>query len=339
MYYDVQDNRIRDSISERERDTEDGAGTAPALHLAALGGKPRAVKALLKNKKIDPFGVDSDGNTALHYAHMSFNYEDGYVLWKYVNVTQRFGNLPVDDSKNYAGIIGCIDLLLQAGLDMDQPNNEGKTPHFPSQTPPDVQRWWYDKVTSELQVTKNNLSAATNAVSVTAALVATTSFVGPLQPPLGLSTNTDKENLWLLGYSQVNHAAIDVFLFFDSLSFYLAIASIMLALIPSLPIQREGVFLGVKKAQRYLQGAVVLLFASIISLICTFSAASWVIVPEGRWKYKAIVVSTTIFGGLICFVVLVRFLKRLWRLNSPKRLTRPKRHYRPLARVNPRKRE
>jgi hypothetical protein len=157
---------------------------------------------------------------------------------------------------------------------MDKRNKHGEVPIIGPPIPNDVQEWWYDKVASELQETKTNISAATNAISVTAALVAATSFVGPLQPPLGMSANTDAENMWLLGYSQINHVAFDIFLFFNSLSFYFAIASIMLALVPSLPTQREGLLVGVKSAQRYLQGAVVLLFASIAFLICTY-----------YWKY------------------------------------------------------
>ena len=304
--------------------------TLPVLHLAALGGKPHAIKALLKistqkSSKIDPLALDRDGNTALLYALQHSQFEDDSGPWNFVNMLQCFQHFTneMPSLKNSGAIICCLDLLLQAGLDMDQGNKDGETPQIGPHTPKDVQKWWYDKIAKELQETKQNVADATNAVSVVAALVATTSFVGPLQPPLGLSTDTDVENLWLLGYSQVNHAAIDVFIFFDSLSFYLAIASIMLALIPSLSIQREGFLSGVKRAQGYLQGAVVLLFASITFLICTFSAATVAIIPEGRWKYKAIIVSTTIFGGLICFVVLVRFLKRLsiWTLidGDPKR--------------------
>jgi hypothetical protein len=295
--------------------------TAPTLHLAVLSGKPHAVKVLLNSDKIDPFALDSVGNTALHYVVRHLLIRDVYGPWECMNLFQwnSYDFHKMRMPRNFVGIKACIDLLLQAGLDMDKQNKLGEVPITGPPIPDDVQEWWYDKVASELQETKTNISTATNAISVTTALVAATSFVGPLQPPLGMSLNTNVENMWLLGYSQVNHVAIDIFLFFNSLSFYFAIASIMLALVPSLPTQREGLLVGVKNAQRYLQGAVVLLFASIVFLICTYSAASVVIIPQGRWKYKAVTVSTTIFGGFVCFVVLILFLRRLWRLVRPRR--------------------
>ena len=54
--------------------------TLPILHLAALGGKPHAIKALLKistkkSSKID-HALDSDGNTTLLYAFQHSLFED-----------------------------------------------------------------------------------------------------------------------------------------------------------------------------------------------------------------------------------------------------------------------
>jgi hypothetical protein len=162
---------------------------------------------------------------------------------------------------------------------------------------------------------KGNIILATNAVSIIGALVAATSFVGLLQPPLGLSSNTDE--MWLFGYSQVNHVAVEIFFFFDSLSFYLVIASILLALISNLPIPGEGLLNEVKRNERNLQGAVILLFASIIFIICAFGAASIAVIPEGRWRYKAIIISTTMFGGFICLLVFSFFFRRLWKISWP----------------------
>jgi hypothetical protein len=288
--------------------------TAPALHLAALGGKPHAIRALLKSQNIDPKALDVDENTALHYAALHPQFVDQSGPWDFVNISQCFQHYTneIPTSINGGAMKACLELLLQAGINMDKRNKLGETPKIGPQTPQDVQDWWYERLAKELQVAKESVSAATNAVSVVATLVATTSFVGPLQPPLGLSSSTDPENLWVLGYSQVNHIAIDIFLFFDNLSFYLAIASIMVALIPNIPIDNEGELHAVKSGKRYLRFAVFLLFASITFLICTFSAASVVIIPGGRWKYKATIVSTTILGVFVCVIALVLFLKRLF---------------------------
>jgi hypothetical protein len=41
--------------------------------VAALGGKLHAVKALLGSEKVDPFALDHEGNTALHYATLAYD--------------------------------------------------------------------------------------------------------------------------------------------------------------------------------------------------------------------------------------------------------------------------
>ncbi|CAM6115869.1 unnamed protein product [Calypogeia fissa] len=225
----------------------------------------------------------------------------------------------LDDStpqeKSLGGIIGCIDLLIQAGLDMEQPNKSGEPPRLGLSAPNELTKWWYDKLVKQSQEAKTDLAAAAQAISVTAALVATASYVGPLQPPLGLSTNAEA---WLTGYSQVNHTAVQVFLFCNSLSFYLAIALIMLSIIPSLTIPQEPLPFEVHVANMVIQWAIIFLFASITSVICSFSAASIAVVPESRWGYKVLAILSTIVGALICSLALCLFLLRLTRLVKPK---------------------
>jgi len=73
---------------------------------------------------------------------------------------------------------------MQSGLDTDQRNKDRMTPTLHPSCPEKVQNWWLLKVAKEDQENKNKLITAANVVSVTAALVAMASFVGPLQPPL-----------------------------------------------------------------------------------------------------------------------------------------------------------
>jgi hypothetical protein len=67
----------------------------------------------------------------------------------------------------------------------------------------------------------------------------------------------------------------------NSLSFYLAITSIMLAIMPSLPIPKEGLVSGpcddLKRSQRTI--AIGMLLASIISVLISFAAFSLVVIP------------------------------------------------------------
>ncbi|CAM6115867.1 unnamed protein product [Calypogeia fissa] len=180
----------------------------PALHLAAASGNPLAVKAILESGEIDPHAKDGFGDTALHYAagwevHSNLLHRSVFVsLDHYIEAKKR--NPMLEDStppeKSLGGIIGCIDLLIQAGLDMEQPNKAREPPRLGLSAPNELTTWWYDKLTKQSEEAKTNLAAAAQAISVTAALVATASYVGPLQPPLGLSTSAEA---WLTGYSQV----------------------------------------------------------------------------------------------------------------------------------------
>ena len=116
----------------------------------------------------------------------------------------------------------------------------------------------------------------------------------------------------------MKHTAIVVFLFCDNLSFYLAIASILLAVIPSLAISEEGLSHEVDISGSSVQASVVLLFASITFVICAFSAASIAIVPETHWKHEGLIIVSTTMGTLVCLVALCLFSLRLLRLIKPK---------------------
>lgn len=277
----------------------------PALHLAAASGNPLAVKILLESGKINTLALDTLGNTALHYAASVG--EDFMGCACFVSV-RHYLRLPTIIKKDISDVMCCMELLMQVGLDMGQPNTRGATPELGPSSTSELKLWWYEKMAKE---TKSNLVATANAISVTAALVATTSFMGPLQPPLGVSTSTSPEEMWLNGYIEVNHVAVEVFLICDSLSFYLAIASIMLAVIPSLGVPEPGF------SQKSVQFAVALLFASITFVICAFSAASIAILPEAR-NYKLLAIVTTIMGALVCLIALGLFFLRLLRLIKPK---------------------
>ncbi|CAM6083527.1 unnamed protein product [Calypogeia fissa] len=197
-----------EEMDRRQRFLDLLRGLPPALHLAAASGNPLVVKAILESGEIDPHAKDEDGNTALHYAagwEVNLLDSNAFVsLHVFIEAKRR--NPKLDDltpqEKSLGGTIGCIDLLIQAGLDMEQPNDSGEPPRPGLSAPNELTTWWFDKLAKQSQEAKTNLAAAANAISVTAALVATASYVGPLQPPLGLSTSAEA---WLTGYSQVNH--------------------------------------------------------------------------------------------------------------------------------------
>lgn len=80
---------------------------------------------------------------------------------------------------------GCIDLLLQAGNDMFRINKDRRVPYPRGalSSNPDFLSWWYEKQAKDFGAVQSSLNNAATTISVTVALVATTSFMGPLQPP------------------------------------------------------------------------------------------------------------------------------------------------------------
>jgi hypothetical protein len=77
---------------------------------------------------------------------------------------------------------------------------------------------------------------------------------------------------------QVTELMIKVFLVSNGLSFYLVMTSIMLAIMPSLPIPKEGLVFGpcddLKQSQRTISIAIGMFLASIISVLISFVASS-----------------------------------------------------------------
>ena len=177
----------------------------------------------------------------------------------------------------YGGKKMCATLLLQAGVDIWPSGNFLKAAkvysleedstrdgedfhvtntftHIPTMPDPgndasdDARIWWFELVAKETLEAKNNFNAAGNATAVVAALVATASFIGPLTPPLGYGS--DASSSWTLDRVQMANLPVRVFMASNSLSFYMAIASIMLAIMPSLPMPQEGLREELRRGER-----------------------------------------------------------------------------------------
>ena len=100
-------------------------------------------KVLLNNRKINAFALDDYGNTALHYA-AAVDFQDFVHVAHFVSVRQ-YSQRPTIRKKSVGGTIGCMDLLIQEGLDMGKQNDAGATPELGPSPSGDLERWWYEK--------------------------------------------------------------------------------------------------------------------------------------------------------------------------------------------------
>lgn len=136
-------------------------------------------------------------------------------------------------------------------------------------------------------------------------LVAATSYVGPLQPPLSYADG---------GYVTTSKSLVKVFMWSNTLAFYLAIASVMFAVVPSLPMP-QGVLDELKCAQQMVSYSLLLLIASIGGILVSFAAATAVVVDTEDYYGKGnFLLSPSIIGWFFCLIAMVSFFIRVMRL-------------------------
>ena len=294
----------------------------PAIHCAAQFGQVEAIRSILKYPIYDPMIQYHSFGTALHLLLERKSFKEilekfhmialFHVLpknYRYKRIKSDFNKLQEDENKVRpfsANEINCINLLLQGGIDIWTPHHQTKGLPIPGPTADDeAQKWWYEKVIKAVVTLKTSISGAANATSVVAALVATASFIGPLQPPLGLSGDG--------GYVDTSRSSIQVYLVFNSLSFFFSIGSILMALVPAIPMPKESLYDELLRSQRCLKGAALMLLVSIICILISFSSASMGVVSS-RWHDKRLVVGCIVVGGSLCIVVLGIYIIRLLRM-------------------------
>jgi hypothetical protein len=101
----------------------------------------------------------------------------------------------------------------------------------------------------------------------------------------------------------------------NTLAFYLAVASVMFAVVPSLPMPQEGVLEELSRAQHIVSSSLFLLLTSIGCTLVSFAAASAVVV-EGDHYYGAsdLLLKPSIIGWFCCLIAMASFCIRVMRL-------------------------
>lgn len=268
----------------------------------------------MDNENYDITVEDLDQNSPLHHATKGIEFQFFADLMDHINCEHAIGSVVDDDATQATGRRedverqGCIGLLLQVGFDIWKTNKAKQAPYPGPDASAEILSWWYNKLAKETIAQQSTLNAASNAISVTATLVATASFIGPLQPPLGFGSVTHQID--------VSTLPMRVFIVCDTISFYLAVAAIMSALIPSLPMPQESMMDELRRTRSMVIIAVGFLFPSIISILIAFAAASIAVIPNspGSWNSGGLTITTASIGGMICFGVICLFFIRLLRL-------------------------
>ncbi|BBN06863.1 hypothetical protein MPTK1_3g24480 [Marchantia polymorpha subsp. ruderalis] len=143
---------------------------------------------------------------------------------------------------------------------------------------------------------------ASNTILVGATLIASVTFGGWLQPPMGWTTGDSTDSF-------ANHAAVDedtgvyTFGIFNTLAFFFAISSMLVAAGAALPI-RDVADIGsaVRRSRRWLIPTWALFITSVVFVLMAFSAAGMAALPPLSEKYSYLF-ATGLLGLLICLIV------------------------------------
>jgi ankyrin repeat protein len=277
---------------------------APPLHFAALGGHVEAVRELLKHQNLDVNAKDNKNMTPLLCAIRENKVEVVKTLCfddpaKRLRATEEYkdGRTPIQIATE-ADCKEIKKVLLER---------------------PEVKDF-VDRLYRDRQVFVD----AANALLVGAALIASVTFAGWLQPPLGYIPDYEFSQPFPAppqtpeSYAAVkNHAIVKAFWVFNSLSFFFAIATVLAgadAVFPNLRddfIQKQ-----VESVEKALKRATILLVISVVCVLGAFASAGFAVLPP-LLKYDTSMIITVCLGGTICMLTLAKII---WKLSTPIRM-------------------
>jgi len=280
-----------------------------ALHLAVRGNFKEAVDLLLawrpkqEDETISNVGVRwSWGYTPIHLAIRGKDFSILEALIRFIdtnwpeaiNLTDLIGRTPLHIAVMVSNYYTVQRLLaLEAPLQTDAKDIYGKTPFSIAVDNHDYimvrqLQLYFERTSNKSKAYAN----APNAILVGAALLATVTFTAWLTLPA-------------VGDSQL-------FWKFNSLCFYFAISTFLAAATASMPTRGPPL----ARAENAVVTASFCLAFSIAFAVCGFATIGFALIPQNI-KYRRDVISTTIFGGLLCLAFLIYFIRSLLGFYSP----------------------
>jgi ankyrin repeat protein len=277
---------------------------ASPLHFAALGGHVQAVKELLLHHNLDVNTKDNKNRTPLLCAIKEHKLGVVKALCFHdpgnrIRATEEYtdGRTPIQIATE-ANLKEIEKVLLERQEVKD----------------------FVDRLYRDRQVFVD----AANALLVGAALIASVTFAGWLQPPLGYIPDYNFSQPFPAppqtpeSYAAVkNHVTVKAFWVFNSLSFFFAIATVLAGADAALPNLRDD-FIGrrVKSVEMALIRATILLVISVVCVLGAFASAGFAVLPP-LLKYDTSMIITVCLGGTICMLTLAKII---WKLSTPIRM-------------------
>ncbi|CAM6058750.1 unnamed protein product [Sphagnum tenellum] len=284
--------------------TTGGPRGQTALHYAAEAGHADVVKTLLAHaSELDLNLKGSDGNTPLHLATKNGRVHVVKALCQ--NPDQQRLRANEEDAQG--------ETCLQYAMENDNiPKEIANTLMDRSDVKDFLDRHYRDR-----QVFVD----AANALLVGGALIAGLCFASWLQPPLSFtpyyqfpqSTPATPPATYETFAAVELHYSLRLFWTFNNLSFFFAIATVLSGAEAAFP-DLDAVFIvkAVHIVRRALIWTSILLVFSVITVLGAFVCAGFTVLPPIARDVNNMTIST-VFGMLVCCVVLFKFSAKLFR--------------------------
>jgi ankyrin repeat protein len=291
------------NINARSAWDDDRALVATPLHFAVLRGHVEAVDELLNHPQVNINAEDNKKVTPLMCAIKKGNWEMVLLLFFKESGSHLVGNENPDGQNP-----------LQVVVEAKMKELENKLMERP------LVKDFVDRLYRDRQV----LVDAANALLVGAALIASVTFAGWLQPPLGYATYYDFSQPspappgTYESYAAVKqHPSVKSFWVFNSLSFFFAIATVLAGAEAAMPsLQHAFIGRDVQSAKRALIITSIFLVMSVVCVLGAFASAGFAVLPP-LLKYDTSMIITVCVGGTVCMLTLAKFL---WKLAMPMRM-------------------